>query len=58
MSIFQIGFRLVKRRLTNALSVSIRLQPVYGQKLSGGWLIGQELVNELEISVDATKRLP
>jgi hypothetical protein len=36
LSIFQIGFRLVKRRLTNALSVSIRLQPVYGQKLSGG----------------------
>lgn len=29
LSIFQIGLRLVKRRLTNALSVSIRLQPVY-----------------------------
>jgi hypothetical protein len=30
LSIFQIGFRLVRRRLTNALSVSIRLRPVYG----------------------------
>jgi hypothetical protein len=30
LSIFQIGFRLVKRRLTNALSVSIWLRPVYG----------------------------
>jgi hypothetical protein len=30
LSIFQIGFRLVKRRLTNALSVSIRLRPAYG----------------------------
>ena len=35
LSIFQIGLRLVKRRLTNALPVSIRLQPVYGCKLSG-----------------------
>jgi hypothetical protein len=30
LSIFQIGLRLVKRRLTNALSVSIWLRPVYG----------------------------
>jgi len=30
LSIFQIGLRLIKRRLTNALSVSIRLRPVYG----------------------------
>jgi hypothetical protein len=30
LSIFQIGFRLVKRRLTNALPVSIRLRPAYG----------------------------
>jgi hypothetical protein len=36
LSIFQVGLRLVKRRLTNALSVSIRLQPVCGHKLSGG----------------------
>jgi hypothetical protein len=35
LSIFQIGLRLVKRRLTNALPVSIRLQPMYGCKLSG-----------------------
>jgi hypothetical protein len=30
LSIFQIGFRLAKRRLTNALSVSIQLRPAYG----------------------------
>lgn len=36
LSIFQIGLRSVERRLTNALLVSIRLQPVYGCKLSGG----------------------
>lgn len=33
LSIFQIGLRSVERRLTNALPVSIRLQPVYGCKL-------------------------
>jgi hypothetical protein len=36
LSIFQIGFRLVERCLTNGLPISIRLQPVYGHKLSGG----------------------
>ena len=36
LSIFQIGLRLIERCLTNALSISIRLQPVYGCKLSGG----------------------
>jgi hypothetical protein len=35
LSIFQIGLRSVERRLTNALPVSIRLQPIYGCKLSG-----------------------
>ena len=35
LSIFQIGLRLIERRLTNALPVSIRLIPVYGSKLSG-----------------------
>jgi hypothetical protein len=35
LSIFQIGLRWVKRRLTNALPVSIPLLPVYGCKLSG-----------------------
>jgi len=35
LSIFQIGLRSVERRLTNALSVSIRLCPLYGSKLSG-----------------------
>jgi len=30
LSIFQIGSRLVKRRLTNALSISIWLRPAYG----------------------------
>ena len=35
LSIFQIGLRVVERRLTNALPVSIRLWPVYGRKLSG-----------------------
>ena len=30
LSIFQIGFRLVKRRLTNALSISIQLRPAHG----------------------------
>jgi hypothetical protein len=30
LSIFQIGLRLIKRRLTNALSVSIQLRPAYG----------------------------
>ncbi len=34
LSIFQIGLSWVTRRLTNALPVSIRLQPVYGCKLS------------------------
>ena len=33
LSIFQIGLRSVERRLTNALPISIRLQPVYGCKL-------------------------
>jgi hypothetical protein len=36
LSLFQIGLRSVERRLTNALSVPIRLRPVYGRKLSGG----------------------
>ena len=36
LSIFQIGLRLVERRLTNALPVSIRLVSAYGGKLSGG----------------------
>jgi hypothetical protein len=36
LSIFRIGSRLVERRLINALPISIRLQPVYGCKLSGG----------------------
>jgi hypothetical protein len=36
LSIFQIGLRLVKRRLTNALPVSIRLKPAFACKLSGG----------------------
>ena len=36
LSIFQIGLRLVERRLANAIPISIRLQPVYGCKLSGG----------------------
>jgi hypothetical protein len=35
LSIFQIGLRSVERRLANALSVSIRLGPMYGSKLSG-----------------------
>lgn len=35
LSIFQIGLRFVERRLTNALLISIRLQPAYGCKLSG-----------------------
>ena len=35
LSIFQIGLRVVERRLTNALPVSIRLWPVCGCKLSG-----------------------
>ena len=36
LSIFQIGLRLVERCLANARPISIRLQPVYGCKLSGG----------------------
>lgn len=36
LSIFQIGLRLIGRRLTNELSISIHLCPVYGCKLSGG----------------------
>lgn len=36
LSIFQIGLRLVERRLTNALPVSIRLKPAFAYKLSGG----------------------
>ena len=36
LSLFQIGLRSVERRLTNALSVPIRLRPMYGCKLSGG----------------------
>jgi len=36
LSIFPIGLRLVERRLTNALPVSICFCPVYGCKLSGG----------------------
>lgn len=35
LCIFQIGLRSVERRLTNALSIHIRLCPVYGPKLSG-----------------------
>ena len=35
LSIFQIGLRPVERRLANALSVSIRLGPMCGSKLSG-----------------------
>jgi hypothetical protein len=35
LSIFQIGLRSVERRLANALSISIRLGPMYGSKLSG-----------------------
>jgi len=35
LSIFQIGLRLADRYLTNALSFSIRLCPVYGCKVSG-----------------------
>jgi hypothetical protein len=31
LSIFQIGLRLVERRLTNALTLSIRLCPTYGR---------------------------
>jgi hypothetical protein len=33
LSIFQIGLRKIERNLTNALSISIRLIPVYGYKL-------------------------
>jgi hypothetical protein len=36
LSIFQIGLRLVERRLANTIPISIRLQPVSGCKLSGG----------------------
>jgi len=36
LSIFQIGLRLIERCLVNALSISIRLCPVYGCKVSGG----------------------
>jgi hypothetical protein len=36
LSIFQIGLRLVKRRLSNALPVSIQLRPAFACKLSGG----------------------
>ena len=32
----RLGLRLVERSLTNALPVSVRLQPVYGCKLPGG----------------------
>ncbi len=35
LSIFQIGLRLIDRRMTNEQSVSIRLIPVYAYKLSG-----------------------
>jgi len=35
LSIFQIGLRLIDRRITNEQSVSIRLIPVYAYKLSG-----------------------
>jgi hypothetical protein len=35
LSVFQIGFRLVERRLTNALPILTPLCPVYGCKLSG-----------------------
>jgi len=35
LSIFRIGLRLIERRLTNVLSISIPLCPVYGCKLSG-----------------------
>jgi hypothetical protein len=33
LSIFQIGLRTIERNLTNALSILIRLIPVYGYKL-------------------------
>lgn len=36
LSIFRIGWRWIHRRLVNQLSISIRLCPVYGYKLSGG----------------------
>lgn len=36
LSVFQIGLRLIERRLTNALPISIHFSPVYGCKLSGG----------------------
>lgn len=36
LSIFQIGWRFVERRLTNNLLISIRLIPTGGGKLSGG----------------------
>lgn len=35
LSIFQIGLRLVEKRLANALTISIQLCPVYVRKLSG-----------------------
>lgn len=35
LSIFQIGFRLIERRLTNASPISIPLCPMYSCKLSG-----------------------
>ena len=35
LSIFRIGLRLIDRRLTNGISISIPLCPVYGCKLSG-----------------------
>jgi len=35
LSIFRIGLRLIERRLTNVLSISVPLCPVYGCKLSG-----------------------
>jgi hypothetical protein len=36
LSIFRIGLRLVERRLTRQLPISIPLCPVYARKLSGG----------------------
>lgn len=36
LSIFQIGLRLVERRMINAMRILIPLCPIYGCKLSGG----------------------
>jgi len=35
LSVFQIGWRVIKRRLINSLSFTIRLCPSFGSKLSG-----------------------